>query len=168
MKFTVYCAFVTLLLSGCGTVTPEQQELFRKPKLVFPVAARLPAVLSREYSFTQVRKMNLDYMYVLPAGEYRFYAEDEVGEYFIHAGGGILVNGGKPLKGGFFLPRDPEKRLIVWWQPASFGAAMTVLGPLGAAVGSSDPEHEALLVIHIPGDIGRSIRNEIVSAKEKG
>lgn len=119
--------------------------------------------LTRDYSFTQVRKMNIDHSFMLPAGEYRYFAEDEVGRYYIHTTRGVLLGGNleRPLKGGFFVPNDASKRLIIWWQPASIGTAVAILGPLGAAAGSTDPAKDAVRVIHIPDDISRNMRDDI-------
>lgn len=170
MKLFLPFVLALLFFAGCGTLTPEQQELVRTPKLIFPSEARFTVSLSRDYSFTQVRKMNIDYTYTLPAGDYRFFGEDDFGRYFIHAEKGVLLSGnfGRPLKGGFFVPKEEEKRLIVWWQPASVGTAMAILGPLGAGVGSADPAHEALLIIHIPNDLSKRIRDEVSRTEKQG
>lgn len=170
MKSSLPFVLILLFVTGCGTLTPEQEELVRTPKLVFPPEARSTVSLSQDYSFTQVRKMNIDYTYTLPAGDYRFYGEDAFGRYYIHAEKGVLLSGnfGRLLQGGFFVPNEEGKRLIVWWQPPSVGTAMAILGPLGAGVGSADPAHEALLIIHIPSDLSKSIRDEVSRTEKKG
>jgi hypothetical protein len=178
MKTSIAALLIVLGLAGCSSVSSRLPEVSRVPHFV-PVAGVHPTVqVPRDVAFA----VSLDSLeqgsYVLPSGEYRLFGRDELGSYYLHDGPGIRASDGRAYLGGFFVPKDPAKQLMAWWEPgqhqldqADHGSAplseRTATEPSRPYGLTNWQKPVAVLVGQIPNEPSETIR-AVLPAENKG